>query len=170
MYQTNIALSASYLCLAAELQSVHGRTHSFVRSSITTFEMQPSCMGQSICKGDLELKRPLRRRARDKETGVICALKRIKMEKEKEGFPLTSIREINILLSFQHSNIVDVSEVVVGDNLDQIFMVMEFMEHDLKGLMDDMIKPFTIAEVRHRPLISALLVFRCQFPYSAGIV
>jgi hypothetical protein len=33
------------------------------------------------------------------------------MEKEKDGFPLTSIREINILLSFHHPNIVDVSEV-----------------------------------------------------------
>lgn len=85
-------------------------------------------------------------RARDKETGVICALKRIKMEREREGFPLTSIREINILLSFQHPNIVDVSEVVVGDSLDQIYMVMEFMEHDLKGLMDDMTEPFTVAE------------------------
>ena len=33
------------------------------------------------------------------------------MDKEKDGFPLTSIREINILLSFHHPNIVDVSEV-----------------------------------------------------------
>ncbi len=47
-------------------------------------------------------------RARDKETGHMCALKKIKMEKEKDGFPQTSIREINILLSFHHPNIVGV--------------------------------------------------------------
>lgn len=38
----------------------------------------------------------------------MCALKKIKMDKEKDGFPQTSIREINILLSFHHPNIVEV--------------------------------------------------------------
>ena len=33
------------------------------------------------------------------------------MDKEKDGFPLTAIREVNILLSFHHAAIVDVSEV-----------------------------------------------------------
>lgn len=37
-------------------------------------------------------------RARDKRTERIVALKRLKMEKEKEGFPITSLREINTLL------------------------------------------------------------------------
>lgn len=55
-----------------------------------------------LCYGD---------RAREKSTNRICALKKVRMEKEKDGFPLTSIREINILLSFHHPNIVDVSEV-----------------------------------------------------------
>jgi serine/threonine protein kinase len=41
---------------------------------------------------------PARDRARDRETGEICALKKVKLEKERDGFPLTSIREINILL------------------------------------------------------------------------
>ncbi|EIE19964.1 Pkinase-domain-containing protein [Coccomyxa subellipsoidea C-169] len=87
-------------------------------------------------------------RARERTTGRICALKMVRMEKEKEGFPLTSIREINILLSFHHPNIVDVSEVVVGSKLDDIFMVMEYMEHDLKALQDSMSKPFTVSEVK----------------------
>lgn len=38
----------------------------------------------------------------------IVALKRLKMEKEKEGFPITSLREINTLLKAQHPNIVTV--------------------------------------------------------------
>ena len=41
----------------------------------------------------------------------MCALKKIKMDKHQDGFPLTSIRESNILLSFHHPNIVEVSEV-----------------------------------------------------------
>ncbi|KAK8512797.1 hypothetical protein V6N12_030213 [Hibiscus sabdariffa] len=87
-------------------------------------------------------------RARDKKTGEIVALKKVKMEKEREGFPLTSLREINILLSFHHPSIVDVKEVVVGSNLDSIFMVMEYMEHDLKGLMEAMKQPFSQSEVK----------------------
>ena len=37
-------------------------------------------------------------RALDKKFEEIVALKRLKMEKEKEGFPITSLREINTLL------------------------------------------------------------------------
>lgn len=87
-------------------------------------------------------------RAKDKITGDIVALKKVKMEKEREGFPLTSLREINILLSFHHPSIVDVKEVVVGSSLDSIFMVMEYMEHDLKGLMETMKQPFSQSEVK----------------------
>ncbi|TVU15465.1 hypothetical protein EJB05_38986 [Eragrostis curvula] len=87
-------------------------------------------------------------RARDKRTGEIVALKKVKMEKEREGFPLTSLREINILLSFHHPSIVDVKEVVVGSSLDSIFMVMEYMEHDLKGVMETMKQPYTQSEVK----------------------
>jgi cell division cycle 2-like protein len=45
------------------------------------------------------------------------------MEKEREGFPLTALREANILLSMQHPNIVDVTEMVIGNTLDSVFMV-----------------------------------------------
>ena len=79
-------------------------------------------------------------RARDKKTQEIVALKKLKMEKEKEGFPITSLREINTLLISQHPNVVPVREIVVGNMLDQIFIVMDFLEHDLKSLMETMRK------------------------------
>lgn len=88
-------------------------------------------------------------RARNRLTGKICALKRIKLDKERDGFPLTSVREINILLSLSHPSIVNVSEVVVGSSLDSIFMVMEYADHDLKSVMDQRMKqPFSVAEVK----------------------
>lgn len=77
-------------------------------------------------------------RAKDKRTDEIVALKRLKMEKEKEGFPITSLREINTLLKGQHPNIVTVREIVVGSNMDKIFIVMDYVEHDLKSLMETM--------------------------------
>ena len=72
------------------------------------------------------------------------ALKKLKMEKEKEGFPITSLREINTLLKAQHVNIVTVREIVVGSNMDKIFIVMDYVEHDLKSLMESMKEPFII--------------------------
>lgn len=77
-------------------------------------------------------------RAQDKRTQEIVALKRLKMEKEKDGFPITSLREINTLLKGQHPNIVTVREIVVGSNMDKIFIVMDYVEHDFKTLMETM--------------------------------
>ncbi|CAL5440846.1 unnamed protein product [Camellia sinensis] len=84
-------------------------------------------------------------KARDKETEEIVALKKVKMTLEREGFPLTSLREINILVSLHHPSIVDVKEVVVDKD---VFMVMEYVEHDLKGLIDIMKQPFSEKEVK----------------------
>ena len=39
-------------------------------------------------------------------TGEVVAIKKLKMEKEKEGFPITSLREIHTLLKAQHPNII----------------------------------------------------------------
>jgi len=73
----------------------------------------------------------------------------VKLEKERDGFPLTSVREINILLSLSHPSIVNVSEVVVGSSMDAVFMVMEYADHDLKGVMERrMSQPFSTAEVK----------------------
>lgn len=58
-------------------------------------------------------------RARDKETGEVVALKKLKMDKEKNGFPITSLREIRTLMEARHPNVVQVKEIVVGDTLTQ---------------------------------------------------
>uniref|UniRef100_A0A8B9LIY4 cyclin-dependent kinase n=1 Tax=Astyanax mexicanus TaxID=7994 RepID=A0A8B9LIY4_ASTMX len=87
-------------------------------------------------------------RAKDKKTDEIVALKRLKMEKEKEGFPITSLREINTILKAQHTNIVTVREIVVGSNMDKIYIVMNYVEHDLKSLMETMKQPFLPGEVK----------------------
>jgi len=87
-------------------------------------------------------------RARDLRSSEVVALKRLKMEKEREGFPITSLREINTLLKAQHPNIVTVREIVVGNNMDKIYIVMDYVEHDLKSLMETMTQPFLVGEVK----------------------
>jgi cell division cycle 2-like len=58
-------------------------------------------------------------RARDKQTGDIVALKKLKLDEEKHGFPITALREINALMNCRHDNVVGIREVVVGDTLTQ---------------------------------------------------
>lgn len=87
-------------------------------------------------------------RAEERCSGRKVALKRLKMEKEKDGFPITSIREVSTLLKAKHKNVVDVQEIVVGSNVDKIYIVMEYVEHDLKTLMDTMKEPFLVGEVK----------------------
>jgi cell division cycle 2-like protein len=77
-------------------------------------------------------------RARDIATGVVYALKQVKMETTGEGFPVHALREISILIAQPHPNIVAVREMVVGNTLNKIYMVMEFVDHDIKALMDRM--------------------------------
>ena len=86
-------------------------------------------------------------RARHIKTNKIVALKRVRMEDEKDGLPISSLREINLLLNLRHKNIVELKEVVVGRSLDSIFLVMEYVEQDLASLLDNMSNHFTEAQV-----------------------
>jgi cyclin-dependent kinase len=45
-------------------------------------------------------------KAKNRETGDIVALKKIRLEREDEGVPSTAIREISLLKELQHPNIV----------------------------------------------------------------
>ena len=56
--------------------------------------------------------------ARDRITDEIVALKKIRMDNEREGFPLTAIREIKLLKTLKHENIVCLKDIVTGSEDD----------------------------------------------------
>lgn len=89
-------------------------------------------------------------RARHIPSGDIVAIKRLKMDRERNGFPITSLREIRTLLmtSPHHPNIVHLREVVVGDTLTQIYLSFEFVEHDLRTLLTHLETPFLLSEIK----------------------
>jgi len=82
-------------------------------------------------------------RAREKLTNEIVAIKKLKLEKEKEGFPITALRELSTLLSLRHENIINVKEVVYGSSLDKVYVVMEYLDHELKSILEDKKLAFT---------------------------
>ncbi|KAL1613294.1 hypothetical protein SLS54_010761 [Diplodia seriata] len=88
-------------------------------------------------------------RARESATGAVVALKKLKMDNPTDGFPVTALREIQTLKEARaHRHIVGLREVVVGDTLNDVFLVMDFLEHDLKTLQEDMAEPFLPSEVK----------------------
>lgn len=88
-------------------------------------------------------------RARDKQSGSIVALKKLRMEREKEGMPLTSLREIRLLKRITHPNVVQLKEIAVGNKLKSIFLVFEYCENDLATLLDTVMKKnFSEAQVK----------------------
>jgi cell division cycle 2-like protein len=58
-------------------------------------------------------------RGRDMSTGDIVALKKLKVDKDQHGFPITSLREIEALMALDHPNVVNLKEIVIGGALDQ---------------------------------------------------
>lgn len=68
-------------------------------------------------------------RARDSATGAVVAIKRVKMENETGGMPVSSIREIALLRRARgHPNVVRLLDVVIGRDLSAVFLAMEFCE------------------------------------------
>merc|ERR1719320_364422 len=74
-------------------------------------------------------------RAKDKETGKLVALKKIKYWKSLSGFPLSSLREITLLLSLDHINIIKVKEIVTNSDKTAVYMVMDYAENDIQYLI-----------------------------------
>ena len=62
------------------------------------------------------------------------ALKKIRMEGERDGFPITAVREIRLLQHLRHKHVVALQEVMVEKN--ECFMVFEYLSHDLTGLIN----------------------------------
>ncbi|KAF2721097.1 serine/threonine protein kinase, CMGC family, CDC2/CDK subfamily [Polychaeton citri CBS 116435] len=80
-------------------------------------------------------------------TGRKVALKKIRMEGERDGFPITAIREIKLLQSLNNINIVALQEVMVEKN--DCFMVFEYLSHDLTGLLNHPSFQLTTAHRKH---------------------
>jgi cell division cycle 2-like len=87
-------------------------------------------------------------RAKETATGEIVALKKLKMDKNGDGFPITALREIQTLKQARNKHVVELREVVVGETPNDIYLVMEFLEHDLKTLQEEMPEPFLLSEVK----------------------
>jgi CTD kinase subunit alpha len=56
-------------------------------------------------------------KARNSQNGSKVALKKIRLEGEKDGFPVTAMREIKLLQSLRHENVVKLHEIMVSKSM-----------------------------------------------------
>ncbi|KAK3738054.1 hypothetical protein QZH41_012922 [Actinostola sp. cb2023] len=74
-------------------------------------------------------------KARNKKTGKLAALKKIRLEVEEEGVPSTAVREISLLKELKHHpNIVNLESVLHEDS--KLYLVFEYLTCDLKKYLD----------------------------------
>ncbi|KKZ63180.1 serine/threonine-protein kinase bur1 [[Emmonsia] crescens] len=93
-------------------------------------------------------------KARSKKSGAIVALKKILMHNEKDGFPITALREIKLLKMLSHPNILQLQEMAVerprgeGRKKPSMYMVTPYMDHDLSGLLENPSVHFTEPQIK----------------------
>uniref|UniRef100_K3X014 Cyclin-dependent kinase 2 homolog n=1 Tax=Globisporangium ultimum (strain ATCC 200006 / CBS 805.95 / DAOM BR144) TaxID=431595 RepID=K3X014_GLOUD len=84
----------------------------------------------------------------------IVALKKLRPDVEKNGFPVTSIREMKILKFLKHPNIVALKEIVSSSappkegKRPPLYFAFEYMEHDLCGLLNHPRVKFTRTQIQ----------------------
>lgn len=75
-------------------------------------------------------------KARNKSSGEIVALKRVRLDDDDEGVPSSALREICILRELKHRNVVRLYDVVHSEN--KLTLVFEYCDQDLKKFFDSL--------------------------------
>lgn len=73
-------------------------------------------------------------KGKNKKTGQLVAIKKIRMESDDEGIPSTALREISLLRELEHPNVVGLLEVLMEEN--RLYLIFEFLSMDLKKYLD----------------------------------
>uniref|UniRef100_A0A182QFV5 cyclin-dependent kinase n=1 Tax=Anopheles farauti TaxID=69004 RepID=A0A182QFV5_9DIPT len=80
-------------------------------------------------------------KAKDIRNHSYVALKRIRLDSETEGIPSTAMREISLLKDLKHHSIVELFDVIIIET--SIYMVFEYLDMDLKKMLDRYKSSFT---------------------------
>ncbi|KAL9623257.1 MAG: hypothetical protein Q9160_002364 [Pyrenula sp. 1 TL-2023] len=126
-------------------RSVNGRPRFFGCSKVQEYEFLGK-LGEGTF-GEVS-------KAKSTKTGALVALKKILMHNEKDGFPITALREIKLLKQLDHVNVLKLEEMAVdhpkGDRKTRfgMFMVTPYMEHDLSGLLENPDVHFTVPQIK----------------------
>ncbi|XP_045793768.1 protein IMPAIRED IN BABA-INDUCED STERILITY 1-like isoform X3 [Trifolium pratense] len=97
-------------------------------------------------------------KAREVETGRMVALKKVRMDTLQPESIRFMAREIIILRTLDHPNIMKLEGIITSPLSNSIYLVFEYMEHDLAGLVSNPDIKFTDAQIKcyMRQLLSGI--------------
>ncbi|CAI9109759.1 OLC1v1009654C1 [Oldenlandia corymbosa var. corymbosa] len=87
-------------------------------------------------------------RARDVETGKMVALKKVRFDNFQPESVRFMAREIMILRKLNHPNIMKLEGIITSRLSTSIYLVFEYMEHDLSGLLSCPDVKFTESQIK----------------------
>nr|UXY87382.1 cyclin-dependent kinase-like 2 [Cryptomonas sp.] len=98
-------------------------------------------------------------RAKKIKNKKIYACKEIQTIYQSNYFCISSLREISILLSINHPNIIFTKEAIFNLDFERIFIVTEYCEYDLKTILDSRIR-FSQIQIKYiiRQLLSGIKI------------
>ncbi|KAK7340588.1 hypothetical protein VNO77_21295 [Canavalia gladiata] len=96
--------------------------------------------------------------AREVETGRMVALKKVRFDKLQADSVRFMAREIVILRALDHPNIMKLEGIITSQVSNSLYLVFEYMEHDLAGLISTPDIRFTESQIKcyMRQLLSGL--------------
>ncbi|KAK7374541.1 hypothetical protein VNO80_07971 [Phaseolus coccineus] len=96
--------------------------------------------------------------AREVETGRMVALKKVRFDKFQADSIRFMAREIIILRTLDHPNVMKLDGIITSQHSNSIYLVFEYMEHDLAGLVASPDIKFTDSQIKcyMRQLLSGI--------------
>ncbi len=88
------------------------------------------------------------------------ALKKLRIDNKDEGIPITALREMCILKSLRHENVVLLHEII--QDVDRIVLIFEYIDNDLKMYIDKNkgIRDINIIKVRFLKIFSDMIIIK----------
>ncbi|KAI5082973.1 hypothetical protein GOP47_0002716 [Adiantum capillus-veneris] len=87
-------------------------------------------------------------KARDLDSGKVVAMKKVKFDNLEPESVRFMLREIKILRRLDHPNIIKLEGLVTSRMSCSLYLVFEYMDHDLTGLVSCQETPFTEAQIK----------------------
>eukprot|EP00879_Flechtneria_rotunda_P022680 GHRR01023952.1.p1 GENE.GHRR01023952.1~~GHRR01023952.1.p1 ORF type:complete len:356 (+),score=62.70 GHRR01023952.1:575-1642(+) len=75
-------------------------------------------------------------KARNRETDEVIALKKLRFGFDEQGLPSSTLREISLLKELRHPNIVELKDIIYGFGTNNVYVVLECLDCDLRDLLD----------------------------------
>lgn len=107
-------------------------------------------------------------KAKEKTTGKIIALKKVRLSDDREGVPSTTIREISLLKNIKHPNIIALHQVVYTES--KLYLVFEYAETDLKKYLTTLRKEKKTLSKSQVRSFSYQLTSALDYCHSVGVL